>query len=369
MASIDKRSGGEYRARWRVYPGGPQRTRHFTRKVDAERHLVKIQHDLLTGTYVDPEKARITVGDFYAAWSARQPWRASTRASVATRFKMHVIPVLGDRPLGSLRRGDIESWVATRPLAPSTAGIALQQLSSMLEAAVGDGLIARNPARGVKRPRRDGSPVVPFTSAEVEQHLAGTAPWFAIAVVLGARCGLRHGESAGLTIDRVDFLRRQLKVDRQLVTTKAGGLGTSFGPLKTANSYRAVPLADSTVASLAAHVREFGTGEGGLLVHEQGRPVNAARFGYLWRQARKAADIGAAARYHDTRHTFASVLLSDGVSVAAVAEYLGDTPAVVLNTYAHLMPADHDRARAAIEAAARRAEDSLRTGEGSRVAD
>jgi len=95
----------------------------------------------------------------------------------------------------------------------------------------------------------------------------------------------------------------------------------------------------------------------------------AARFGYLWRQARKAANVSAMARYHDTRRTFASVLLSDGVSVAAVAEYLGDTPAVVLNTYAHLMPADHDRARAAIEAAARHAEDSLRTDRLPRQAD
>ncbi len=292
MASVDKRPTGQWRARWREYPGGPQRTKHFARKVDADQHLVKVQHDLLTGAYVDPSKARVTVGEYYAVWAARQPWRPSTRASVATRFKMHVIPVLGDRPLSSLRRGDVESWVAGRKLAPSTAGIALQQLSSMLESAVADGLLARNPARGVKRPKRDGTPVVPFTSADVERVLDAAAPGFAVAVVLGARCGLRHGEAAGLTVDRVDFLRRQLKVDRQLVTAKTGGLATSFGPLKTANSYRTVPLADSTVAALAAHVERFGTGQDGLLVHEDDQAVNAARFGYLWRQARKRAGLG-----------------------------------------------------------------------------
>jgi hypothetical protein len=47
------------------------------------------------------------------------------------------------------------------------------------------------------------------------------------------------------------------------------------------------------------------------------------------------------------------VLLSGGVSVAAAAQYLGHSPAVLLGTYAHLMPADHDRARAAVEAAFR----------------
>jgi integrase len=81
----------------------------------------------------------------------------------------------------------------------------------------------------------------------------------------------------------------------------------------------------------------------------------------LWQQTRGEAGLPAV-RYHDTQHTFASVLLSDGVSVAAAAAYLGDTPAVLLSTYAHLMPDDDDRARRTVESAfAKRAEDSLRT--------
>ena len=61
MASIEPRPDGKWRARWREYPGGPQRSKHFHRKLDAEQHLVKTQHDLLTGSYVDPVKARTTV--------------------------------------------------------------------------------------------------------------------------------------------------------------------------------------------------------------------------------------------------------------------------------------------------------------------
>jgi integrase len=363
MASIDRRSDGRWRARWREYPGGPQRSKHFARKADAERHLVNVQHDLLTGAYVDPARSRTTVADFYRTWSARQPWRPSTRESVRTRFDNHVLPVLGARPLGSLRRGDIEAWVAGRRLAPSTAGIALQQLSSLLEAAVADGLIARNPARGVRRPKVTGSLVVPFTAEEIDRLIEAAALSLAVAIVLGARCGLRHGEAAGLTVDRVDFLRRELTVDRQLVTGRSGGLPTSFGPLKTANSYRTVPMADSTVTALAALFEARGAGVDGLLVHEDGRAVNAARFGYLWRQARQRAGVSPIARFHCTRHTFASVLLSEGVSIAATSEYLGDTPGVVLSTYAHLMPAGHDRARAAVEAAFRGAPlKALRTG-------
>lgn len=240
-----------------------------------------MQHDLLTGAYVDPARSRTTVTDFYRTWSARQPWRPSTRESVRTRIDNHVLPVLGARPFSSLRRGDVEAWLAGRRLAPSTAGIALQQLSSMLEAAVADGLIARNPARGVRRPKVNGALVVPFTPEEIDRLIEAAAPSFAVALVLGARCGLRDGEAAGLTVDRVDFLRRELTVDRQLVTGRSGGLPTSFGPLKTANSYRTVPLADSTVTVLAVLLEARGAGVDGLLLHEAGRAVNAARFGYL----------------------------------------------------------------------------------------
>ena len=74
------------------------------------------------------------------------------------------------------------------------------------------------------------------------------------------------------------------------------------------------------------------------------------RFGSTWRTLRKDAGLPAA-KFHTARHTFASTLLSAGVPVPAVAEYLGHSPGVLLGTYAHLMPADHDRARSAVQAA------------------
>jgi hypothetical protein len=168
MASIDKRPDGQWRARWREYPGGPQRSKHFTRKIDAEQHLVKVQHDLLTGTYVDPSKARITVEEYYEAWKARQPWRQSTRAAVEGKFVLHLIPEFGDRPLGSVRRGDLEAWAAGSTLSASSARVALQYFGTMLEAAVFDGLLAKNPARGAKRPRVEREPVLPFTLDELD---------------------------------------------------------------------------------------------------------------------------------------------------------------------------------------------------------
>lgn len=305
----------------------------------------------LVGAFVDPVLGRTTVAEYWPTWSGRQQWRATSRQSVTSLFSKHVLPDLGDRRLSSLRRGELESWAARLPLSRRTAGQAMQWLSNMLGAAVADGLIATNPASGAKRPRADVEPVVPFTDTEVDALTAAAPARFAVALTLGLGGGLRQSEATGLTVDRVDFLRRQITVDRQLVTPLAGV--PTFGPPKSARSYRTVPLADAVVEALAAHVAEHGTGRDGLLVcGEDGRPLRRQQFGVVWRQLRARAGLPAA-RFHDTRHTFASTLLSGGVSVAATAEYLGHSPAELLRTYAHLMPADHDRARSVVEAAFR----------------
>ncbi len=147
MASIERRPDGKWRARWREYPGGPQRSKHFDRKIDAEQHLVKTQHDRLTGSYVDPVKARTTVEEYYDVWSARQPWRQSSRSSIEWIFRGHVLPKFGGYPLGAVRRGDIESWGAGLSLSGQTARVAMQYFGTMLDAAVADGLLAANPVR------------------------------------------------------------------------------------------------------------------------------------------------------------------------------------------------------------------------------
>ncbi len=347
MASITKVPSG-WRARFRT-PDGASRSKTFPRRADAERFLTSTEHSKLTGGYVDPSKGRTTVSGYYETWAERQPWRESSRMSVTSLFTMHVLPALGGRPLNTLNRGDVESWAARLPLSGQTARTAAQYLSTMLEAAVDDGFLAVNPARRAKRPRADSEPVVPFTSGEVAALRSAAPDRFGVAFTLGLGAGLRLSEATGLTLDRIDFLRRQVTVDRQLVSPKAGDC--TFGPLKTSRSYRTVPLADAVVEALARHVEDHGTCSDGLLLCcDDGRPMRRQHFGVIWRGLRSQVGLPAA-RFHGTRHTFASTLLSGGVSVAAAADYLGHSPAVLLRTYAHLLPADHDRARSVVQAA------------------
>ena len=102
---------------------------------------------------------------------------------------------------------------------------------------------------------------------------------------------------------------------------------------------------------LAGHLRRFPAEPGELVLRSPaGLPLDSDRFGHQWRGACRSAGVPGLG-YHALRHTFASTLLSR-VSVKAVADWLGHaSPTIALATYAHLMPADEEVARAVLDAA------------------
>ena len=106
--------------------------------------------------------------------------------------------------------------------------------------------------------------------------LASTVPdRYRALITTAAGTGLRPGELFGLSVDRVDFLRKQLRVDRQLVRTR--GLGVELGPLKTSSSYRSIPLPRTVSDALAAHLACWSTAyDPGSRVHERSRRPDSA---------------------------------------------------------------------------------------------
>ena len=171
-------------------------------------------------------------------------------------------------------------------------------------------------------------------------------------MLLGAGAGLRLGEALGLGVEQVEFLPRQLRVERQLLTPSAGE--PSFGKPKTPSSVRTVPLGDEVLNGLAAHLAAYPVGELGLIVtDDDGRPIRRSKWGHIW--SRVAQKAGAPeVRFHDLRHYFASALISAGCSVKAVQSALGHASATETpDTYSHLWPSDDDRTRTAIDLALR----------------
>jgi integrase len=359
MASIDRRPSGKYLARWREFPGGPQRTKTFARKVDAERFLIDIQHRLLSGSYTPPSAGQVTVADYAAEWTARRHWAPSTADRVERELRLHILPALGQRPLSSLRRAHVEEWAAGLELAPSSVEAVVGTLAAMLSAAVTDERIARNPASGARLPRTEGAPVVPLTVTRVHGVASAMPEHVRAAVVVVAGTGLRQGELFGLCADRVDFLGRELRVDRQLWTPRRGA--PVLRPPKSRNSFRNVALSSVVVDALAAHLAAFGPGRDGLVFHYEGRPIVRAQGSKYARKAGTGAGLKGFG-WHDLRHHHASVLLSRGISPALVAERLGHDIKTLLRTYAHVIRSDEDKVRAVVdETLGQTAEDWLRT--------
>jgi integrase len=307
MASIDKRPDGGYRARWREYPGGPQRTKHFSRKGNAESFLDRIRGDLARGVYVDPAGGQTRFRDYAETWRAAQVHRKSTSDQAKSYLTLHAYPTFGDRAIGSIRPTEIQAWVKGRSqvLAPGSVQIVYRWVASIFKAAVRDRLIAVSPCTEVKLPKVPKAEVVPPTIDQIGALASAVPDRFRALIVFGAGTGLRQGECFGLTVDRVDFLRHVVHVDRQLISVRSGI--PQFGPPKSEAGYRTVPVPEFITELLAKYLAEYGSGPDDLIfTNSAGRPLRRSTFGSMWRRA--TSETGQAnTTFHDLRHFYASL--------------------------------------------------------------
>ncbi len=361
-----------WRAMWRDHEGR-QRSKSFDRKSDAQKHLSTVEADLLRGTYVDPRAGQVTLAEYAEDWMAKQEWRHSTRTLADSHMRNHIGPGLGKRRLMSITRTDVQGFVTgmsrgDNALSPKTVDGVYRRLVSILEAAIYDRKIAHSPAVKIKLPRINktvADSVVALDLDDVHRIADAAPPWLTAFVWTIATAGLRPGEAAGLTLERVDFMRRELHVDRQLTTivrdadqTPEGEFRTTavLAPTKTEASVRRIPIADSLVAELNRHIgeqppHEFEPGATLLFTNGKREPLRRNTLGYNWDQLRKKLHLPPAARgWHSLRHTYASWLIEAGLSVKTVQARLGHASATeTLEVYSHLWPDSDDDTRAAIE--------------------
>jgi integrase len=358
--------------RWKVHytdPEGRQRSESFDKKADAERFKTNVGADVLRNQYIDPDAGRRRFKPYAESWLAAQTFDEVTRERTESRLRLHVYPVLGDREMGELERSPsiIQAWVRgmQASLEDSSAKIVFGNVSSIMLAAMDDGLIRRNPCRAgsVRPPRPEPKRVVPWTAERVAAVRAGMPGRYRAMSDCGSGLGMRQGEVFGFSPDDADWLRLNVHVCRQV---RIVGGTLVFAPPKGGKE-RDVPLDESISLRLSAHLAEYPAREVTLPWRSpDGPPVTvrlmftAPQGGAMWRSdwsrliwhpALKAASVTPCREngFHAERHYFASSLLADGVDIRTVSEYLGHhDPAFTLRIYTHLMPSGEQRARAAI---------------------
>ena len=318
--------------------------KHFTHKRDAQAFLVDVQHRLSRGERIDLKAGHNLLEDWWVEWASRQLWRPRTVGAVADSAA-RVLPLLGKRPVGSLRSADVQKalvMLSEAGLAPGTVRLTWQHLRSCLRAAQADGLLAQVPK--VVTPRAESKVAIP-TAEEIDALYAAATPRMRLAICLEARAGLRRSEALGLTVDRIDRERATITVDRQ-AAQRGAREPFAFAPLKTAASHRVVPVSTETIEELPMLV----DAEHGLVLDVDGRPWADTVFGVTW--PKLAHQVGIRCSFHDLRHYFCSTLLASGINPKAVAKVAGhSSPAVTLQTYAHVMPDDDERIRQALSGA------------------
>ncbi|MGY1823759.1 tyrosine-type recombinase/integrase [Geodermatophilus sp. SYSU D00079] len=351
--SITRHPNGSYRPRYRD-ADGKQHERHFKTRAEAQAWLDQQTAAMVTGTHVDPRAGRQTFREYAEGWRAIQHHRPTTQAYVETMLRRHVYPTLGDQALGAIRPSHVQAWSRGRgdALAPSTATVVHRIVSGIVRAAVRDRLIASSPAEGVRPPKRHKQRVTPLP-VEAVHALAGAVQdrWRA-AVLLAAGTGMRQGEVSGLTVDRIDWLRRTVTVDRQLITVP--GKPPHLAPPKTEASVRTIPLPQVVVDALAAHLAAYPAGpDGFVFTTAAGTPMRRTAFSaQVWRPAVRAAGLPVDTVFHSLRHHYASLLIRYGESVKTVQARLGHASAAeTLDTYSHLWPDSDDRTREAVDSA------------------
>lgn len=110
MAHVEKRGSGRWRARYRG-PNNRERSRTFSRRIDAERWLTSVEHAKLSGAYIDPAMARVTFGRWAEEWLATPGKRPSAWARDESILRNHLLPTLNSRGLGTIKPNDVQALV------------------------------------------------------------------------------------------------------------------------------------------------------------------------------------------------------------------------------------------------------------------
>ncbi|SES45776.1 Site-specific recombinase XerD [Pedococcus cremeus] len=332
---------GRWLARWRD-PSGKQRKKSFSRRVDAERFLIELQAEMQRGRYIDPSAGKLLFSFYAERWlSGLGHLKATTAQRYGEVARTYVLVKWGNWPLASITRTDVAAWIGElhrRGLSAGTIRKAYLVASQILDAAVADGCLGLNPAKGVRLPRQV-TREPHFMTADQVGNLADAAGAHRLAILTLALTGLRFGEFAALKVSRLEVDRSRLYV-AEAVTVVGSQLVWST---PKSHARRHVPVPRSLLPHLVTAC-EGKSGEDLIFPSQTGGAIRLNN----WRRRvfdRACADAGLVGfTPHDLRHTAASLAISVGANVKAVQRMLGHaSAAMTLDIYAGLFADDLDQ--------------------------
>ncbi|MBM0239109.1 hypothetical protein JNW88_21805 [Micromonospora sp. ATA32] len=195
--------GLRYRVRY-IAPDGRERSKSFPDKEKraAEAFLVSVESDKLRGTYIDPAAGKLTFRQYAEQWLAAQTFDESTREATERRLRRHIFPYLGCRTLATIlptHLRELDRSLQQLGLAATYRVVAYSNVATILNAAVDDGRIGRNPchAKTVRPPKVPPRKVVPWSREQVLAIRAGLPARYRCGPERGLRPPPRRGPGPG----------------------------------------------------------------------------------------------------------------------------------------------------------------------------
>ena len=354
FGNIRRLPSGRYQVRFTHPDGSPVRApQTFTARVDAERWLADRRREIETGDYrTPPASSRITFGDFASAWLAGRhvagrPLKQRTKDHYGTILEAHLLPAFGSRPLASITPKDVRDWHAdTLTDKPTMRSHAYSLLRTIMASAVTEEMVDANPCRitGAQRAKRVHR-IRPASVAELAELTAAMPERLRLAVTLASWCALRFGEIVELRRGDIDLSAEVIRVRRAAVRTTGGYIVSTpksdAGLRDVAVPPHIIPLIEAHLANYVGADRDsliFPADNGGHL-----QPSTVQRHWYKARDKAGRPDL----RFHDLRHSGATLAAATGASLAELMARLGHSTPQAAMRYQHAV-AGRDREIAAL---------------------
>lgn len=338
--------------RERIYKGG------FKTKKEAEKIVANIVTQLEKGIYVTPQK--LTVSEYLDKW-LKEYASTNVRYSTYKRYeqivRVHIKPYMGNCELSKLNPLTIQEFYTHCKEKLNNSSTTIRHYHSMLHKALKQAvswrLISINPADAVQAPKNAERQLQVYNQDELNRlldRLKSMSVYY--ATMLSATTGMRLGEVAGLTWDKVDLDKGIIYVEKQLQEVN----GTlELLPLKSKSSNRKIVLLDFTIKELKRlkieqkenklQYSEYYQGSNFVIRQkETGLPYDPDYISRNFRRTLKEYGICEQLqipyiRFHDLRHTHATLMLKANIHPKIVAERLGHSSInLTLNTYSHVLP-------------------------------
>ena len=353
--SVFQRSDGRWCAVLNLGREGGRRRRKYIYGATAgevQEQLLKARSDHAAGLPVIVE--RQTVAQFLQDWlenSVRPSVRPLTHEQYRQHVKLYLGPLLGQHQLAKLAPQHVRGFLKQKledGLSPRTVQLSLVILRKALGQAVKDGLIARNVAKLVDGPRVErfeGKTLIPEQARQFLDTAKGERLEALYTVALSL--GLRMGEALGLRWQDVDLDRRTLTVNRILERIGRGqGSKLLLVEPKTSRSRRTVNLPDAAIRALRGHkVRQLEErlmagsrwqDNGLVFPNTLGTPLEPHSLHDDFKRILVKAGLPDI-RFHDLRHSAASLMLALGIPLRSIQDILGHSSiALTANLYAHV---------------------------------